>query len=142
MRQCSGGGQGRRAFRKWRQSQRDLCYDSQGTKGTHKELAHVVAGNVFDHLAAGFDLLAGRERHFHADHEVADATVKHPARPIKVRGDYAADGGTGRMRRIEWQELILRRECLLQTGEGDATLNRRRQVGVVMLDHAVEMAQF
>ena len=58
LRQSARYERGLAAFGKRRHAQSHFGDDSQRAEGADKKFAHVIAGDILDDLAAGFDLLA------------------------------------------------------------------------------------
>src|SRR5581483_905656 len=129
-------------FGKRRDPEGQLGNDAERAERSDEELREVVPGDVLHHLTAGFDLLAGRENHFHADYEIAHTAVKRPARTVDIRRGDAAERGLGRPRRIDGQELAPLGQQVPEGRSGNTGFGGRGEIGVVVLDEAREPVQF
>ena len=71
----------------------DFGEDSEGAKGAAEEFGQVVAGDVFDHPAAGADALSVAVDHLEAQQVVAQGAGFEAPGAGEVAGDGAADSG-------------------------------------------------
>ena len=71
----------------------DRGNDAEGAEAAGHELMEIVAGDIFNNLAAGFCDGAVGEHDGHADDEVAQGAILQAQRAAVVGGDDAADGG-------------------------------------------------
>ncbi len=110
-------------------------------KAAGDEFAEVVAGDVFDDLAAGAGDGAVGEDEGHADDEVAEAAVAVAERAGVVGGEDAADGGAVGPEGIEGHELAVPGEGVLELLPGAAGLHRAGEVLPGMLENAVEAGE-
>ena len=93
------------AFRRHRnQPQNGLGHNTQGPFRTDHQLGQIIAGDIFDRLAAGLNDVAIGENYFQPHDIVAGDAIFDGAHPAGILGDIAADEGifpAGRVRRIE-----------------------------------------
>ena len=110
-------------------------------KAAGDELAEVVAGDVFDDLAAGAGDGAVGEDEGHADDEVAEAAVVVAEGAGVVGGEDAADGGAVGPEGVEGYELAVLCEGLLELLPGAAGLDGAGEVLPGVFEDSVEAGE-
>ena len=109
-----GDGEGLGVLREGVEAEGGFGDDGEGAEAAGEEFAEVVAGDVFDDLAAGAGDGAVGEDEGHADDEVAEAAVAVAEGAGVVGGEDAADGGAFGPEGVEGYELAVLCEGLLE----------------------------
>ncbi len=112
-------------FRRRQDLDRDLRQRRQGAETARHQFAEVVAGDVLDHPAAGFEGLAPAGNTFDAKKMIPRSARLDPAWPSHIGGQHAADGlvqiglvQIAEIRRLECQLLPLLRQHGLDLAQG------------------------
>ena len=119
------------------EAERGLGDDGKRAEASSDEFAEVVAGDVFDDLAAGAGDGAVGEDEGHADDEVAEASVAMTECARVIGGEDTADGGAFGPEGIEGNELAVLREGLLELLPGAAGLDGAGEVLPAMFEDSV-----
>ncbi len=123
------------------QSHHDFDDEAERPERPGEELGQVVAGHVLDHLAAGSGDRSVGQGHGDAEDQVTRRSVAVAQRAGVARGDHAADGGSitfADSGGIEGDHLVGAGQRLLGPGEGQAGLEHRGEIALVVLDDTVE----
>src|SRR6266568_714966 len=104
----------------WTQFKSRFDDDSQTALAADEQLAQIVAGDVFDHFAPGFDDPSIRQRHLDADEVIPNGPVSKSTRSAAVRIEDIAYARRFRARRVDGQPLSPRGQLLLQSSQVDA----------------------
>ena len=121
--------------------QRHIGDHTQGTHAAGHDPRHVVASDVFHHLATKGQPLAKAVEHLHAQHMVAHTADIGPGRTRQTASHHAADSGKAlsvaqKMRRLKRQALALPVEHRFQLGQRRARTHGDHQFAGLVADDA------
>ncbi len=137
-----GDGEGLGVLRQRVEAEGGFGDDGEGAEASGDEFAEVVAGDVFDDLAARAGDGAVGEDEGHADDEISEAAVAVAERAGVVGGEDAADGCAFGPEGIERYELaVLWRVCLKML-PGATGLDSAGEVLPGVFDDSVEAGEF
>src|SRR5205085_2610093 len=98
------------------------------------QFTEIVAGDVLDNVAAGFDLPAVGKKSAQAKHEAARLAVSKALCAAHASGHDAAHARAPVVRRVEWQPLTGATRCLIERSEVHARFDCGDQIGRFMPD--------
>src|SRR5205085_8810371 len=88
-----------------------LCDQAERAVAAVEQFTEIVAGDVLDNVAAGFDLPAVGKKSAQAKHEAARLAVSKALCAAHASGHDAAHARAPVVRRVEWQPLTGATRC-------------------------------
>ena len=120
-------------------SQLKGCFydNAQSAQGAGIKLVQVIAGDVLDHLAAGFGFHPLGAHHADADEPVPGRSVGIAEGAVGVGGQNTAEGGPVGERRLQRHKLPSLSQFPLQCFQGNSGFHGGGQVGGLKVQHPV-----